>query len=298
MATTVADWQGYAGRLARLFTEGPGDSDGEQAAGDERLPFPSAAAGRVVICSPHPDDEAIVGLLALRLLREAGCRVTNLLFTLGSNPGRRRERFREAAASCEISGFELQLLAEPEGLAGLSPEGFQDDGKRFGLLVDQVAERFSPLQPDLVLYPHPGDGHPTHKGVSLLVIAALRRSAASGDRKILVAQTECWQQLPEPNLLVGATVEDVGRLCAAVVAHAGEVARHPYHRRQPLRMLENGFRGSEMVRGLGSEGESQTFGELYRFGVCSGEGFAAAAPSVLPASQRLSLRMLRLLAGS
>ena len=43
-------------------------------------PRPNLAptAPRVLIFSPHPDDECIIGGLALRLMREAGMRVVNV----------------------------------------------------------------------------------------------------------------------------------------------------------------------------------------------------------------------------
>ena len=41
-------------------------------------------APKVLIFSPHPDDEVIIGALPLRLLREFGVRVVNVAVTLGS----------------------------------------------------------------------------------------------------------------------------------------------------------------------------------------------------------------------
>ncbi|MEW6428580.1 MAG: PIG-L family deacetylase [Thermodesulfobacteriota bacterium] len=297
MTFSVAAWREYAANMARLLADGPVQSFGEDPAVDLVPTTGHAAGGRVVLCSPHPDDEAIVGLLPLRLRQEADCRVINLLFTLGSDRTRRGERCREAAASSRLSGFEVLLAAEPEGLDRLSLRELREDRPRFESMVDLVASRLTDLRPDLVVYPHPHDGHPTHEAVAAIVTEALRRRAQAGAAAILAVQTECWRQLQQPNLLVGAGAGDVGRLCAAIAAHAGEVARHPYHRRQPVRMLENAFRGSELVRGFGSGGESPLFGELYRLGIFDGAGFAAAAAAMLPASTRISLGSLRALAG-
>ena len=38
-----------------------------------------------LILSPHPDDECVIGGLALRLMRESGVRIVNVAMTLGSN---------------------------------------------------------------------------------------------------------------------------------------------------------------------------------------------------------------------
>ena len=57
----------------------------------ERPPLP-ADAPRALIFSPHPDDECIIGGLALRLLREAGMRVVNVAVTQGSRADRQDAR--------------------------------------------------------------------------------------------------------------------------------------------------------------------------------------------------------------
>ena len=54
---------------------------------------------KVVVCSPHPDDESLVGALPLRLLRECGAKVTNCAITLGSNAAQRERRLRELKAA-------------------------------------------------------------------------------------------------------------------------------------------------------------------------------------------------------
>ena len=47
---------------------------------------------KVLLFSPHPDDECIIGGLALRLQREAGARVVNVAVTQGSNKARQAAR--------------------------------------------------------------------------------------------------------------------------------------------------------------------------------------------------------------
>src|SRR5579862_4167126 len=69
-----------------------------------RTKIPSDAP-RVLIFSPHPDDECIVGGLALRLLRESKWNVINVAVTLGSKKERQPARRRELQNSCASLGF-------------------------------------------------------------------------------------------------------------------------------------------------------------------------------------------------
>ena len=54
------------------------------------LPRPATApdAPKVLVFSPHPDDEVIIGGLPLRLLRELKMRVINVAVTQGSSKAR------------------------------------------------------------------------------------------------------------------------------------------------------------------------------------------------------------------
>src|SRR5919108_4354777 len=58
------------------------------------MPRPQIApdAPKVLIFSPHPDDEVIIGGLALRLLRQCGWNVINVAVTQGSKKERQAER--------------------------------------------------------------------------------------------------------------------------------------------------------------------------------------------------------------
>jgi len=58
-----------------------------------RAPKPRRDAPTALVLSPHPDDECIIGGLALRL-REEGWRVVNITVTLGSRVERRAPRRR------------------------------------------------------------------------------------------------------------------------------------------------------------------------------------------------------------
>src|SRR5262245_162364 len=78
----------------------------------------------VLICSPHPDDEALVGGFALRALQESKARVVNCAITLGADRKRKQERLRELRASCAVLGFELKIAGWPRihGLENVEPQ--------------------------------------------------------------------------------------------------------------------------------------------------------------------------------
>ncbi len=65
-----------------------------------RRPEPLDDAAKALFFAPHPDDESIIGGLAVRLLREARMNVINVAVTQGSNKERRAERFRELQGAC------------------------------------------------------------------------------------------------------------------------------------------------------------------------------------------------------
>src|SRR5215212_7772826 len=96
-------YQQFVNEYARLAAEGKRWPLG----GFPNFPRPQLAADapKVLIFSPHPDDEVIIGGLALRLLREAKWNVLNVAVTQGSNKARQAERLAELRACCECIGF-------------------------------------------------------------------------------------------------------------------------------------------------------------------------------------------------
>src|SRR5690349_25152890 len=107
----------YVSELARLLSEGRRFPLGG-------FPIPtkvplSPTAPRALVFSPHPDDECIIGGLALRLMREAGTRVVNVAVTQGSNIARRAGRLEELKAACDYLGFDL-VQTGPGGLENIN----------------------------------------------------------------------------------------------------------------------------------------------------------------------------------
>ena len=218
-----------------------------------------ANAPKALIFSPHPDDECIVGGLALRLLREAKWNVINVAVTLGGRKERRKGRLRELQNACGFLGFDLI----PLGLEKINPIARQKNRGHWKAAVRQIKDVLETNKPRVIFFPHERDGHGTHIGAHFLVLDALKKMPRSFE--CFVVETEFWRQMTNPNLLVESNAEDVSDLVAALACHAGEMRRNPYHALLPAWMLDNVRRGAELVSGRqGGAAPDFTFATIYR----------------------------------
>lgn len=232
-------------------------------------PRPEVApdAPRVLIFSPHPDDECLVGALALRLLRQARMNVINVAVTLGSNKQRQAARLVELEGACHHLGFGL-LAAAPGGLERVNATARAQDPAHWSACVDVIAAVLAEHRPRVVFCPHDADWNSTHIGTSLLVSDALARQGV--DFACHVVHTEFWRALATPNLMVESSIDDTADLVAATSFHAGEVARNPYHLLLPAWLQDNVRRGGELVGGQGGAVPDFRFATLYRVGYWQG----------------------------
>jgi len=228
-------------------------------------PFPRPAtapnAPKVLVFSPHPDDEVIIGGLALRLLREANWNVINVAVTQGSKKERQTERFQELKNCCECIGFGLVQTA-PGGLEKISPKTRAQEPAQWSQSVKVIADILGKHQPRVVLFPHDLDWNSTHVGTHLLVMDALKSLPA--EFTCHAVETEFWGQNPSPNLMVELNEQHVADLITALTFHIGEVRRNPYHLSLPAWMIDNVRRGAELVGGQGGAAPDFTFATLYR----------------------------------
>ena len=134
---------------------------------------PSVAAPVAMIFSPHPDDECIIGNLALRLMREAGMRVVNVAVTQGSNKERQQPRLQELKNACDWLGFELEKTG-PDGLEKINPKTRADNPKHWADAVKVIAASLVKHQPRAIFFPHELDWNSTHIGTHFLVMDALQ----------------------------------------------------------------------------------------------------------------------------
>lgn len=216
------------------------------------LPAPAAHAEpvvsdrRVLLFSPHPDDECITGLLPLRLMRESGFQVVNVPVTHGSNAERRSARDEELRAACAYLGW--HLFSPRADLAALQGE--------------DVVQCLSEFTPEIIFMPHAADWNSRHIAVHQLVMEALAAMPPAFSCKVV--ETEYWGAMDDPNLMVEGNAELVAELVAATALHAGEVERNPYHLLLPAWMQDNVRRGGERIGGQGAAAPRFTFATLYR----------------------------------
>jgi N-acetylglucosamine malate deacetylase 1 len=249
----------FVSELARLVREGKTLPLGGFPV-PQRPPTPPDAP-RVLIFSPHPDDECIIGGLALRLQREAGMRVVNVAVTQGSNKARQAERWGELRAACDYIGFDL-VETQPGGLERINLATRFSETAHWQTAVDVIAAIITQLHPAVMLFPHEADWNSTHIGTHHLVMDALGRQSASFECHVV--ETEFWGAMATPNLMVESSELDIGDMMAALSFHVGEVRRNPYHLLVPAWMQDNVRRGGELVGGQGGAAPDFAFCTLYR----------------------------------
>ena len=201
---------------------------------------------KVLLFSPHPDDECITGLLPLRLMRETGRQIVNIPVTFGSNPERQSGRSDELAAACAYLGWDIQRGRDD--LASLT--------------VEDVTRLLTELKPEVVFLPHDDDWNSRHISTHHLVMEALGQLGS--DFRCLIVETEFWGAMQAPNLMIEGDAQLVADLVAATSLHVGEVARNPYHLLMPAWMQDSVRRGGELVGGQGGSLPNFDFATLYR----------------------------------
>jgi N-acetylglucosamine malate deacetylase 1 len=198
----------------------------------------------VLILSPHPDDESIIGTLALRLALENNARIINVAVTVGSNKSRQAERIKELKNACKLLDMECCFLSE----------NWKTKEKELKALILKH-------NPSLIIAPHSKDLHPTHIKTGLLLKKVL---TSMKKQLLLVAWSEFWAPMSKPSLLVEAPIEILELQMNALQKHVGEISRNPYHLRLPAWMMDNVRRGSELLDGVGADAGQMAFGVLYQ----------------------------------
>ena len=249
----------FVAKFHKLVKQGQSLKAGKVSSGAR--PKISVGAPNILIFSPHPDDECIVGGLAVRLMRQAHMNLVNVAVTLGSKKERQRERLRELQNACNYIGFGLVTTA-PNGLEKINPKTRQQDPKHWSACVKIILDILQQHQPKVVLCPHDRDWNSTHIGTLYLVLDALKQMPVGFE--CYLVETEFWGAMADPNLMVEISAEDLADMIAATTFHVGEVNRNPYHLLLPPWMMDNVRRGGEVVGGQGGAAPDFTFAVLYR----------------------------------
>ena len=229
-----------------------------------------ARAPRVLIFSPHPDDECVIGGIALRLQRECGWRVVNVAVTQGSRKDRQAARWTELQNACAHLGFDL-VATGPHGLEGVNRATRETEPGCWAAMVETIAAILRAQRPRAILLPHEADWNSTHIGTHLLVADALQQCP---DLACRVVETEFWGAMATPNLMVELAARELADLMAALSFHVGEVQRNPYHLSLPAWMQDNVRRGGEVIGGQGGAPPAFAFATLYRLRVWNGRELA------------------------
>ncbi len=224
-------------------------------------------APKALFFAPHPDDECIVGGVALRLFREARMNVVDVAVTLGSKTERQAGRLQELKDACQYLGYGLVTTA-PSGLERINPKTRQRDPKHWSECVQMIQGVLEEHRPKVVLCPHEQDWNSTHIGTHYLVTDALKQMPPAFE--CYLVETEFWGAMSDPNVMVEISAEDLGDLIAATTFHVGEVARNPYHLLLPAWMMDNVRRGAEVAGGQGGAAPDFPFAALYRLRKWSG----------------------------
>jgi N-acetylglucosamine malate deacetylase 1 len=143
---------------------------------------------RILVISPHPDDDAIGcgGTLRDHVVR--GDEVRVIVLTSGEKGGHGRPpgevaplREREAEVAAAILGLDgVEFWRQPDGaLRATRP------------LVERLRARLAEYRPELVYVTHPGEMHPDHRAAARLV-----RLSAGAVGPPIVRMYEVWTPLP------------------------------------------------------------------------------------------------------
>lgn len=220
-----------------------------------------AEAPKLLVFSPHPDDESITGALSIRLLRELHFKVMNVAVTQGSNKERQAARLAELSNACNYLGFDL-ITTKENGLERINPKTRDADKAHWSGCVERIVQILAEHNPRAISIPHAADWNSSHIGTHLLLLDALRELPA--DFSCYVIQYEFWAPLGNPNLMIEIGVDDAADLVAAISFHVEEVKRNPYHTRLPAWLQDNVRRGGELIGGQGGAAPDYTFAALYR----------------------------------
>jgi len=170
---------------------------------------------RVLVISPHPDDEVIGCGGTLRRHIENSDVVQVIFLTSGENGVRgqppdetARRRETEAAKAARIIGYRhIEFWREPDGAV-----------RSTRVLVNRLRKKVNEWRPQILYLPHEAEMHPDHRAAARIARRAL---TASMLRKIETRMYEVWTPLQQID-----HVEDISKQIevkiAAIRAHRSQ----------------------------------------------------------------------------
>ncbi len=207
--------------------------------------LPKSQNFNILIVSPHPDDECLMAGYALRLMHELKAQVWVLPFSLGSNVPRQQARTIELDHALKRLGFFR----------------FGQDCVRNH--PNAIEAALKQLQPGFLFSPHANDHHPVHIETHFACKVAIQNYLAHQNETLNWVQSEFWQNASQPNLCVNLHATEVIQMGEALLCHAGEVERNPYHLRLPAWCMDQARRGAEVVGTAGAVAPAIVFAQNY-----------------------------------
>ena len=171
---------------------------------------------RVLVLSPHPDDEAIGCGGTLRWHVEQGDQVQVIFLTSGEHGVRGQDpsetshcREKEAKAAAKLLGYRsLEFWREPDGAMKLTRP-----------LLRRMKEKLRSWKPGLVYAPHPREMHPDHRATSRLIRRAMEETRSDAEVRLY----EIWTPLQQIDHVQDISGQMKTKL-AAIRAHKSQCA--------------------------------------------------------------------------
>ena len=151
----------------------------------------SLSVKRVLVLSPHPDDEAIGLGGTIRLHVERGDTVEVIFLTSGENGVKGHApdevactREAEACAAAKILGYgQLDFWRASDGALQATRE-----------LVERLQRKIDHSRPDFIYVPHEAEMHPDHRAAAQLVTSAVASLNPGGPSVLMY---EVWTPLQQ-----------------------------------------------------------------------------------------------------
>jgi len=196
------------------------------------------SADRILIVAPHPDDESLAAGGLIQRAVAAGARVRVLFASNGDqNPWPQRVWERRLRIGSE-DGWRWGKLRRGEALRALAvlgvPEAearfleFPDQGFTSALLrgqqplLEAIACQLREFVPTWLVAPSPGDRHPDHSALAVMVALAVRRSDLTPEvLHYVIHQPRQASGLPGEALALSAREQEVKR--EAILTHRSQM---------------------------------------------------------------------------
>jgi len=111
---------------------------------------------KILVFSPHPDDETIALGGYIYDATQAGAKVKIVLVTDGNKQGLKKQRyaeFKKATAKLGVEPSDLIFLGHPDGSLNSVKES---------VLEKEFRAQIANFEPNIIFYPHADDQHPDH----------------------------------------------------------------------------------------------------------------------------------------